>query len=382
MLADLAKQGLLQSKAKKRMDLKVAIGSWEIPPAIGGPACYIEELVKRLSDYAEVTLIVPSYALIDEKKQLKIRKINSLNIPIIRVSLFSLRASLAIKKLDVDIVHDNGVLGFSDFSPFIETWHHSIKEERKTQSTLSSYLSFYRENLTLRGIKKADSIIAISQAAKTDLIQTYSIPSSTVHVVPHGVDTDFFKPLQPNQITNYSKENSKISLLYVGSLSDRKNLPSLIQALHIVLKKQSNIQLLIVGDGDQRSGLQQLVVALHLQDNVRFLGAVSRDCLLELYSIADFVVLPSYKEGFGMTVLEGLACEKPLIMTPVGISDVVASNNLGVVAEDFTATSIADAIESALNREFRNLRAFVIDNCSWDKTVERTLDIYKQTLDN
>jgi glycosyltransferase involved in cell wall biosynthesis len=365
------------------LDMKVAIGTWEAPPAFGGAAYYIKELVERLSNYVDVVLIVPTYASIEKRNGLVIRKIASIDIPIVRVCMFAARASLLVKKLGVDIVHDNGVLGFSNFSPFIETWHHSNVDDRRYLSASAYYLSSYRERLTLRGIRKADAIIAVSSTAKAELINTYSIPSSKIHVAPHGVDVDFFRPLPPGQISKYSKQDGKIYLLYVGLLGARKNVGSLIRALKIIVNKRNDLHLLIAGDGEEKSRLQELAEILNLTKHVTFLGAVSREHLLELYNIADYVVLPSYKEGFGMTMLEALACEKPAIMTPTGISDVIKSNNLGIVADNFTPSSLAHAIESAINEgEFNNLREFVIKNFSWSKTVETTLQIYKQTLEN
>jgi 1,2-diacylglycerol 3-alpha-glucosyltransferase len=363
--------------------MKVAIGTWEAPPALGGPAYYVRELVERLSDYVDVVLIVPTYASVKERNGLVTRKIASIDVPIVRVCMFAVRASLLVKKLGVDIVHDNGVLGFSNFSPFIETWHHGQVDGRRYLSASAYYLSFYRELLTLRGIKKADSIIAISSNAKAELINNYSIPSSKIHVVPLGVDVDFFRSLLPNKISEYSKQGGKICLLYVGALEARKNVDSLIRALEIIVNKQNNVHLLIVGDGSEKNRLQKLTEILNLTKYVTFLGAVSREYLLELYNSADYVVLPSYKEGFGMTILEALACEKPVIVTSVGISDIIKRNNLGIVADSFTPSSLAHAIESAISEgEFNNLRAFVIKNFSWSKTVETTLQIYKQTLEN
>jgi glycosyltransferase involved in cell wall biosynthesis len=365
------------------LDLKVAIGTWEAPPALGGPAYYIKELVERLSNYVDVELIIPSYASVKEKDGLVTRKIASIDIPIVRVCMFAARASLLVKKLGVDIVHDNGVLGFSNFSPFIETWHHSNVDDRRYLSASAYYLSFYRELLTLRGIKKADSIIAVSSTAKADLINHYFIPSSKIHVAPLGVDVDFFRPLLASKISGYSKQDGKIYLLYVGALGSRKNVGSLIRALKIIVNKRNNVHLLIVGAGGEKNRLQELTEILNLTKHLTFLGAVSREHLLELYNIADYVVLPSYKEGFGMTMLEALACEKPVIMTPVGISDIIKSNNLGIVADNFTPSSLAYAIEAAISEgEFNNLRTFVTENFSWSKTVETTLQVYKQTLEN
>ncbi len=364
------------------MDLKVAIGSWESPPEFNGPSYYIEELVRRLAEKIDVNLIVPSYSSIKDQNRLITRKIGTINIPILRVCMFAARASSLVNKIGADLIHDNGVLGFSSFSPFIETWHHSNKDNRQFLSNSAYYLSFYRELLTLRGIKKSNAIIAISQTAKNELINLYSIPSSKISVTPHGVDTDFFKPLGSEELANGAEKKRKIFLLYVGSLSERKNLASLLKALKILNGKQSNKHLLIVGSGNERSRLEELTNVLCLREHVTFFGAVSRDRLRNLYNIADYVVVPSYKEGFAMTALEALACEKPVIMTPVGISDVIKNNNLGVVTEGFAPENIASAIETALNSKFKNLRLFVHENFGWSKTIKATLEVYRHTLKN
>lgn len=219
------------------MDLKIAIGTWETPPVLGGPAYYIKELVERLSRYVDVVLIIPKHGSIEKKKGLITHKIGTIDIPILRVCLFAAKASLSIKKFGVDLIHDNGVLGLSNFMPFIETWHHSGLDDKRYSSPLAHYFSLYRELLTLRGIKKADSIIAISSTAKQELITKYSVPSSRINIVNHGVDVDFFKPLSNHQLRYYSKKDDGLTLLYVGSLSKRKNLESLILALYLIRKK-------------------------------------------------------------------------------------------------------------------------------------------------
>jgi glycosyltransferase involved in cell wall biosynthesis len=364
------------------MNLKVAIGSWEAPPTVGGPAHYIDEIVKRLSDFVEITLLVPQYASITQKNGLSVQKVGFINLPIVRVCMFSLKASALVKKIGVDLVHDNGVLGFSNHSPFIETWHHGTTGDKEFLSASAYYLSTYREWLTLRGLKKSDSIIAISQTAKDELINEYSIPSSKIYVAPHGVDVDFFKPLSSNKIYSYAKKDGEICLLYVGSLSARKNLESLIRALKELLTKRSDIYLLIVGAEPENGYIHEAVRSLNLTGHVTFLGNVSPQHLVELYNTADFVVLPSYKEGFGMTILEALACGKPVIMTPVGISDIVKRNNLGVVADGFNPSNLTNAIEIAIEGKFSNLRSFVQNNFSWDKTVQTILQIYKQTINH
>ncbi|MGA3192006.1 MAG: glycosyltransferase family 4 protein [Candidatus Bathyarchaeia archaeon] len=365
------------------MDMKVAIGTWEAPPTYNGPAYYIKELVERISKYIDVVLIVPSTATVKDKTGLVVRKIGSIDIPIVRVCLFALRASSTVGRLNADLIHDNGVLGFTNFSPFIETWHHANIDDRKYMRASQYYLSFYRELLTLKGIRKADSIIAVSSVAKEELIRTYSIPSSVIEVIPHGVDVDFFRPLPLGEVSSYFQRNGEIYLLYVGGLIKRKNVSSLIRALKLVVNERADVHLLIVGVGSEKNHLQELTANLNLKEYVTFMGSVSRERLLELYNMADYVVQPSYKEGFGMTVLEALACEKPVIMTPTGISEVVKKNDLGVVVDDFTPSSLAIAIKYALDRpKFSGLRKFVTENFSWDKTVELTLQIYKRTLQN
>lgn len=363
------------------MDLKVAIGSWETPPMQCGPAYYIEELAKRLSNHVDVTLIVPKHVSIQEKHRLTTRKISTVNLPIVRVCMFAAQASRLSNKLGVDLIHDNGVLGLSKFSPFIETWHHSDLRTRDFVSPSTYYLNAYREQLTLVGVRKADTVIAISERAKNELITNYGVPDFRVQTVTQGVDTDFFRPYA-SSLTDLGLRHKRVYLLYVGALAPRKNLATLVQALKIVRVKFQNVHLLIVGDGNEKARLQELTNLLGLRESVTFFGSVSRQTLLKLYNTTDYVVVPSYIEGFGLTILEGLACEKPVIMTPVGISDIVKKNHLGVVTEGFDSESIASAIAFALNERFTDLRAFVKKNFTWAKTIERTLETYKQTLDS
>lgn len=157
-------------------------------------------------------------------------------------------------------------------------------------------------------LKNADAIIAVSNQTKKDILKYYKIDKSNVRVVYSGVDKIFFKHI---------KSQPKISGKYFFSLTThprRKNIYSVLKAM-TETNELKDFKYIIAGliPERQKRELEDFITKFQLSKQVRILGYVQQDELINLYQHASFFVYPSYYEGFGFPVLEAMASSCPVI---------------------------------------------------------------------
>ncbi|MDD1438711.1 glycosyltransferase family 4 protein, partial [Dolichospermum sp. ST_sed10] len=172
---------------------------------------------------------------------------------------------------------------------------------------------------SIRGMGYADRIIAVSEATAKDTVQIVNLEPDRICVVPNGIDITF-QPLPQIQVQIIRQrraiEIGTLCLLNVGSNHSRKNLLNILQSLGVL--KQIGLPFVFWKVGSDFTVEQKdLIQNLQLQEVVRYLGKPDRATLLEIYNAADILVSPSLFEGFGMTLLEAMACGTPVITSNV-----------------------------------------------------------------
>jgi glycosyltransferase involved in cell wall biosynthesis len=166
--------------------------------------------------------------------------------------------------------------------------------------------------------KRATGLSTVSEFSKRDMIKYYRINPDKIHVVPEGVDTEIFRPInEPKLLTNWRKKifGSDVPfIVYVGKPTERRNLSSLIKAFAALKKEKIPHKLLLVGTSlPGTSPYRQVIKELNLESEVHTLDYVTHDEMFLVYNAASLFVYPSSYEGFGMPVLEAMACGVPLI---------------------------------------------------------------------
>jgi glycosyltransferase involved in cell wall biosynthesis len=167
--------------------------------------------------------------------------------------------------------------------------------------------------------KRATTVSTVSEYSKRDMVRFYGLPPDKIHVVPDGVETARFRPIrEPASLVNWRARrigSNTPYIVYVGKPTERRNLSSLIRSF-AVLKKEEAIphKLLIVGaDLPGTSPFRKVIAAEGIVGEVLVLGYVDHDEMPLVYNAADLFVYPSSYEGFGMPVLEAMACGTPVI---------------------------------------------------------------------
>lgn len=241
--------------------------------------------------------------------------------------------------------------------------------------------AFY--HLAVRSLRRADAILAISDYTKRTLVERVGLPPDRIHVTPLGVDAEWFRP-QPVSADFYARYGLCADtpyVLYVGSEDPRKNLPVLLHALVQARQHVPELELLKVGSAHhqaERGKLRALADELGITHAVHFVEGVSDLDLPQFYCAAKVFALPSLYEGFGLPVLEAMACGTPAVISNrTSLPEVGGDCALQV---DVTrGDELAEALLSALSHPAAplDLRTHAL-GFSWKSTVEQTLRVYEE----
>ncbi|XZN91546.1 MAG: glycosyltransferase family 4 protein [Microcoleus sp.] len=225
----------------------------------------------------------------------------------------------------------------------------ALESKQEGAGKLSVFLKHWVEE---RVYHRCDRFIVLSKAFGDILHQEYQVPWSKIHVIPGGVDLSRFqidrsRPEARTQI--YWPQNRPI-LFTARRLVHRMGLDKLLMAVAAIKPQIPDIWLAIAGKGPLQADLQQQVTDLGLNDNVKFLGFLPDDQLPIAYQAADLSVMPSQSlEGFGLAVLESLACGTPALCTPVGgMPEILEPFSPNLITTSIEATAIADRLEQLL----------------------------------
>jgi UDP-glucose:(heptosyl)LPS alpha-1,3-glucosyltransferase len=175
---------------------------------------------------------------------------------------------------------------------------------------------------------KSPWLVSVSQEVSRDVEKYYGRTHHMI-TIPPGVDIDQFDPMTLSHLREQArKENNlqenELAVLFVGSAFQRKGLDRILPFI------QGDMRLFVVGKGDRLGKYKRLIKAHGLEKKVVFTGLVKD--MKPYYALADMVVLPSLSEAFGMSILEGMACGLPVIVTQnCGVADLIDHNVNGLV---------------------------------------------------
>jgi len=215
-----------------------------------------------------------------------------------------------------------------------------------------------RSSRLVRGAcEQASMILSVSRYTRASVLDWAAIPPERAVVIPNTV-SDCFTPGDGAALRReWSLEGKKV-LLTVGRMaaSERyKGQDRVIEAIPSLAAAGHDVVYVIAGEGDDRPRLEGLAREIGVSDRVRFVGALSRETLIEAYRMADLFVMPSTGEGFGVAFLEAMACGTPVLGLDVaGARDALCDGELGQMADE---------------KEFRSALARMIANFGPDPEI-------------
>lgn len=232
--------------------------------------------------------------------------------------------------------------------------------------------------------QRAQAVITVSQSAKADIVRLLGIAPDRVHVI-YEAAAQHFRPLNNTGHLDAVRANYQLPaqfLLYVGTIEPRKNLVRVVEALAEVHQRGHPVPLILVGQWGPRTyrELMAAIERLDMTPHVRFLGYVPTADLVALYNLATMFVFPSEYEGFGLPVVEAMACGTPVVTADrSSLAEIVG--DAGCCVDPYRVTEIAETIvrllgDADLRAQLRLRGLARAAGFSWQRAAEQTAALY------
>ncbi|MEA2036523.1 MAG: glycosyltransferase family 4 protein [Nanoarchaeota archaeon] len=401
--------------------MKVLMFGWEFPPYSSGglgTACY--GLTKGLSNNSiEVAFVVPTKydAKADFVKVipmrggvLKMLKVDSNLMPYMtskeyeselllgkggkgssiygknifeEVYRYSQKASLIAEQEPHDIIHCHDWMTFRAGINAKNVSHkplvihvHATEFDRTGNTGVNQHVY----DIEREGMHKADAIIAVSQFTKNKIVEHYDVNPDKVYVVHNAVEfNDYASAREEFGI----KENSKV-VLFLGRITIQKGPDYFLDAAKKVLDVEPNVKFIVAGTGDMSGQMIERAAELGIADKVLFAGFLKGKDIDRAYKMADLYVMPSVSEPFGITPLEAMRNETPVIISKQsGVSEVISS----CLKVDFWDTDkLANQILGVLR--YQEVHGLLKENgfnevkkMSWNDSARKCIEVYNTVLE-
>jgi glycosyltransferase involved in cell wall biosynthesis len=272
-----------------------------------------------------------------------------------------------------------------DFSPKLIVTIHDLIFLRYPEFYKKADRAIYLKKIK-HSTERCDSIIAISEQTKADLVEFLQIPAQKIEVIYQSCDEVFYQPATEGLKLNVKKRFGLPDdyMLYVGALSEHKNILMILQAM--TMSNDKTLPLVIVGNGKNYREALEIFIAHHqLQSRVIFLndkGWATSFELASIYQMASVFIYPSLFEGFGIPIIEALYSKTPVI-TSIGGCFPEAGGPQSLYIDPKNPEALFDAIQKVLGDEtlahqmaetgFQYAQRF-----HWEQTTKKLMEYYQQ----
>jgi len=259
--------------------------------------------------------------------------------------------------------HDLSVFASEEFSP------ESFRRKKRAR-----YAQLARD---------ADHVIAVSESTRRGLLEFLGADEARITVIPEGVTADFSpRPAEEQRDVRAKYRLERDFVLFVGAISRRKNVATLLRAFAVVAEK-TDLDLVLVGRPGfgheaEMAPLETLAIADHLHTP----GFVPDADLPALYSAASVFAFPSLYEGFGIPLLEAMACGTPIVASNTSsIPEVVGE--AGILVPPTQPDQLAEAIiraaqDESIRERLRRLGLERVKEFTWERAARQTLEVYRR----
>jgi glycosyltransferase involved in cell wall biosynthesis len=356
--------------------MKIAFDGTVLHGRKSGVGYYCEELLNAM---LEMDHDDQFFVFSHQRLDLKLRSANG-NLEFSDSRFFPVRAvylhALLPKILDdanPDLCHYTNFLApIAEDRPYVVTIHDMGLEVLRNSHPMAKRI--YTRRLIPRVARNARLILANSEYSKWEVVRHLGIPEERIRVTPLAASPQF-KPVTSKHENPY--------FLFVGNLEPRKNLERLIEAFAEMPEKDH--ELVIVGNYWYRAAeVENKARSMGLSGRVKFRGYIGREELPGLYSGATALVYPSLLEGFGLPVVEAMACGTPVITSNNSALKEVAGD-AAVLVDPLSVRELTQAMarlaeDAAVRSELSRRGLARAAEFSWKKTAELTLDAYREAL--
>jgi glycosyltransferase involved in cell wall biosynthesis len=300
-----------------------------------------------------------------------------------------------VKKDKIDLLHCtcNTAPLWSPVSKIITIHDTIFVEEQKWPVNVNWYQRVgnrYRSFIAPRVVNSSKKIITSTEVERKNLIEYFKIDDSKIEIVPHGVNSCFRK-ITDQALLN--KAQAKYSLpdhfiLYLGNTEPRKNIHNLLRAYSELVVSNNDVPNLAITNIHAKY-LRTILRELNqenLSKRIILTGYADSNDLPALYNLADFFLYPSLREGFGLPILEAMACSTPVI-TSITSSMPEIAGDAALLVDPFNYQELKDAMnllmknddlqEKLRARGLKRVKAF-----TWEVSAKKILSIYERFKEN
>ncbi|MGE5313357.1 MAG: N-acetyl-alpha-D-glucosaminyl L-malate synthase BshA [Acidobacteriota bacterium] len=310
-------------------------------PTYGGSGVVATELGKALAKRGHQVHFI-SYAmpmrLTGFMENIFFHEVESASYPLFEFPLYTI--ALASKMVEVATFEDLDLLHAHYAIPHATSAY--LAKQMMADHKFKIITTLHGTDITLVGlepsflpvmkfsIEQSDGVTAVSRYLREKTITNYNIDKE-IEVITNFIDPQVFRRKAGGCVKKRFAPHGERLLMHVSNFRAVKRVPDVVRIFNLIQEKIPSV-LLLVGDGPERSACEQLCRELGIQDKVKFLGKQTE--LIDLLSCADLFLMPSQSESFGLSALEAMSCEVPVISSSVGgLPELVEHNKTGYIAE-------------------------------------------------
>ncbi|MFL0605802.1 glycosyltransferase family 4 protein [Cylindrospermopsis raciborskii] len=373
----------------------LTVGSGWFPTTPGGMERYIYELIDKLAinqDQIELCGVG-----LPEQEDISIANIRLRNLASPHSKIWQRLWSIRSSFRQINLNHFDAVnLHFALYSfpildllpkrlPITFNFHGPWAAESQEELLNKQLTIWIKQHLVEKNTyNQCDRFIVLSRAFGNILHQQYEVPWEKIHVIPGGVDVKHFK----NNLSRLAAREqlgwpTERQILFTSRrLVHRMGIDKLLTAIAKIKPVVPDIWLAIAGRGHIQTSLEKQVVELGLENQVRFLGFVPDQQLPIAYQAADLTVMPSQSfEGFGLAILESLACGTPVLCTPVGgMPEILQPFTPELITDSIAVDSLANKLQEVMLAKIvlpsrEECRNYAAENYDWTNIAQRVRQV-------
>lgn len=355
--------------------MKVAVDARMLK--MSGIGTYIKNLMKN--DCYQIAL--------GNKEDIKeLNKIDENNIIEFDSKIYGIKEQLKfpykeLKKMKPDILHVPHYNVPIFYRGKMVVTIHDLTHLKLKQFLPNKFAYLYAKFMMWVAIKKSSVVLTVSENSKQDILQYFKVNPDKIKVIYNGVGEEFRKKSKTEIDYLYEKYNiprNKKILMYAGNLKPHKNIEKLLEAFSL-LEDKENYVLLIVGKAfENYTVLDEKEKQLGIKDFIINTGSLTQEQIIDVYNLADLFIFPSLYEGFGLPIIEALACGTKVISSNTSSLPEVG----GDVIEYFdpnNAREICEKIKASEHIEFNEEKVEKwLKNFDWKKISEEVKSSFNE----
>lgn len=293
------------------------------------------------------------------------------------VSNYAYIASEIAKQFDFDVIHahdwmtyDAGIAAKNVSGKPLVVHVHATEFDRSGMNVNQVVYDMER-----RGMQNADKVLTVSNLTRNIVINHYGVPESKVTTVYNGVEA-----IGAKSSLHFEKTFGDKVVTFLGRITYQKGPEYFLEAAAKVLQRKKNVKFVMAGSGDMLEKMMWRAAELGISKNFFFTGFLRGDDVIHMLSISDVYVMPSVSEPFGISPLEAMRSNVPVIISKQsGVSEVLQH---AIKVDFWDVDSMADAIHGiisydALGNMFREYGKKEVDKFKWDNAAKRIKEEYK-----